>query len=106
MNSYHNSNQESGQTLTRSEQKCIAQEDIILKFMQLLKQPNYTGYEISQEFEEIKESSARRALSNLANPKKRWDALRKTGIKRAGSTSSKNFAYTLKNKYHQGDLFN
>lgn len=104
-NSFHNSNDESGATLIASEKKCLAQEDTILKFMKLFRQPDYTGYEISLQFPTFKESSIRRSLSNLANPRKRWDALRKTGIKRAGSTPSKNFAYTVKNKYSQGDLF-
>lgn len=100
--SYHNTNEESGNTLDKSEELCKSQEELILRFIHDRKERDHTAHEIHSIFNKWPVTSIRRAMTNLMNK----GELIKTANQRKGQYGKLTFAYKYKQlTVTQGNLF-
>ena len=91
MTSYHNTNSETGETLTNSELKAGSQEEKVMRFMTERTNNGYTADEIHKHFPGWPITSVRRAISNLAKTGK----LKKTDIQRMGRYNKMTYVYKI-----------
>jgi hypothetical protein len=82
--SFHNTPDLFSKVLEKADKKATRQEDLVLEMFKRLPLPK-TAEEVIEIMKPMHESSVRRSLSNLSNPKKQWKAaLLKTTISKEG----------------------